>query len=63
MRITRSTTRRKTTALPALLTLAALLAGCGAADLYESPESPFHVIGRVPLPSANEGVAALGDFA
>ena len=41
----------------------AALAGCGAADLYEAPESPFHVIGRVPLPSANEGVAALGDYA
>ncbi len=62
MRITATTTRRKAAAA-AVCALAALLAGCGAADLYESPESPFHVIGRVPLPSANEGVAALGDFA
>ncbi|MDO9173089.1 MAG: SUMF1/EgtB/PvdO family nonheme iron enzyme [bacterium] len=62
MRITGKTIRRQVPAAAACA-LAALLAGCGAADLYESPESPFHVIGRVPLPSANEGVAALGDFA
>jgi len=62
MRITGKTIRRQASTAAAC-TLAALLAGCGAADLYESPESPFHVIGRVPLPSANEGVAALGDFA
>ncbi|MDO9693623.1 MAG: SUMF1/EgtB/PvdO family nonheme iron enzyme [Candidatus Latescibacteria bacterium] len=63
MRTTRSLTGRRRAATPFALVLAALLAGCGAADLYESPESPFQVIGRVPLPSANEGVAALGDFA
>ncbi len=33
--------------------------GCGAADLYEAPVSPFRVIGRVPLPSENYGVASL----
>ncbi len=41
----------------------AVLLGCGAADLYEAPESPFHVVASVPLPSANEGVACLGDYA
>ena len=48
-----------------LITVAAatVLLGCGAADLYEAPESPFHIVGTVPLPSANEGVAALGDYA
>ena len=33
-----------------LIAAVAVLVGCGAADLYEAPESPFHVIGRVPLP-------------
>jgi len=46
-----------------LLATAATLVGCGAADLYESPESPFHIVGTVPLPSDNEGVAAIGDYA
>lgn len=40
-----------------------LLGGCGEADPYEIPVSPFQVIGRVPLPSENEGVASLGDYA
>ena len=47
--------------LLALLPLA--LGGCGEADPYEIPVSPFQVIGRVPLPSENEGVASLGDYA
>lgn len=40
-----------------------LLIGCGEADPYEIPKSPFQIIGRVPLPSGNEGVASLGDYA
>ena len=49
--------------LPVLVAVAALLGGCGAADLYEAPESPFHVIGSVLLPSDNEAVAAIGQYA
>ncbi len=43
--------------------LALLLAGCGAQDLYAPPGAPFELTARVPLPSANEGVALLGDHA
>ncbi len=43
--------------------VAALLSGCGAADLYEAPESPFHVVAGVSLPSDNEGVAVIGQYA
>ena len=56
-------TMRNTTRLFLLAALATLLGGCGAADLYQAPESPFHIIGTVPLPSANEGVAAIGQYA
>ena len=42
---------------------AAVFSGCGAADPYEIPESPFTEVGRVALPSDIEGVAALGDYA
>ncbi len=56
-------TKRDMMRLPVLVAVAALLGGCGAADLYQAPESPFHIIGTVPLPSANEGVAAVGNYA
>ncbi|MBU1072934.1 hypothetical protein KKG45_06785, partial [bacterium] len=56
-------TKRDMMRFPVLVAIAALLGGCGAADLYVAPESPFHIVGRVPLPSANEGVAALGQYA
>jgi formylglycine-generating enzyme required for sulfatase activity len=46
-----------------MVAAAAALVGCGAADLYEAPESPFHIIATVPLPSDNEGVIVLGDHA
>ncbi len=39
------------------------LAGCAQQDLYEPPGAPFQRVGRVPLPSENEGVAALDRFA
>lgn len=37
----------------------AFLAACGQQDLYEPPGSPYTVVGRLPLPSANVGVAVL----
>nr|MEE4269075.1 SUMF1/EgtB/PvdO family nonheme iron enzyme [Candidatus Krumholzibacteria bacterium] len=37
--------------------------GCAEQDLYEPPGAPFQRVGRVPLPSQNEGVAALGRHA
>ncbi len=53
---------------PSLLTatMAVLLLtpwGCGEQDLYRPPVSPYLVIGVLPLPSANEGVHVLGDYA
>ena len=45
------------------LLLAVVPAGCGVSDLYDPPRAPFHVVGRVALPSANEGVAVLEDHA
>jgi len=39
------------------------LSGCAQQDLYEPPGAPFHIVGKVPLPSENEGVAALDRFA
>jgi|GEM_PF-1457312 len=38
-------------------------AGCGEQDLYKPPHSPWQVIGRVTLPSINEDVSVLGDYA
>jgi len=40
-----------------------LLAACGRQDLYELPDSPYPMLGRLDLPSANEGVAVLGQYA
>ncbi|MCP4291830.1 MAG: SUMF1/EgtB/PvdO family nonheme iron enzyme [bacterium] len=37
--------------------------GCAQQDLYEPPGSPFEEVGRVPLPSENEGVAIIGRYA
>ncbi len=42
---------------------AGLLPGCGEQDLYEVPDSPYRIIARVPLPSAAEDVAVLGNHA
>ena len=47
----------------ACLALALLCAGCGQQDLYSPPGAPVHVLGRLPLPSVNEGVAVLGSHA
>ena len=47
--------------LAALLALAALTAGCGKQDLYEPPGSPYEIVGHLRLPSANEGLAVLGN--
>jgi len=44
----------------AVLSIGAVLAGCGQQDLYEPPGSPYQVVGRVPLPSTNEAVAVVG---
>ena len=49
--------------LLSLILGAVLLAGCAQQDLYEPPGAPFQRVGRVPLPSENEGVAALDRFA
>ncbi len=47
-----------------LLGITLLLAiGCGKQDLYEFPDSPYPKLGQVHLPSSNEGVAVLGDYA
>ena len=47
-----------------LLGTALLLAiGCGKQDLYEFPDSPYPKLGQIDLPSSNEGVAVLGDYA
>ena len=40
-----------------------LLAGCGEQELYEPPESPFQVSGRLALPSEATDVAVLGRYA
>ena len=58
--------RRERTSLMAWLAAMAgvmLLAGCGAQDLYEPPESPVQIVGHLPLPSQVEDVAVLGDYA
>jgi formylglycine-generating enzyme required for sulfatase activity len=41
----------------------AILAGCGAADLYEPPTSDYAISGRLALPSRAEDVSILGDVA
>jgi formylglycine-generating enzyme required for sulfatase activity len=43
--------------------LAALLAGCGAQELYKPPEAPVAIVGRLSLPSEAQGVDVLGDYA
>jgi formylglycine-generating enzyme required for sulfatase activity len=45
--------------LPAVL----LTLGCGIQDLYETPDSPYQPVGQVLLPSMNEGVAVMDDYA
>lgn len=55
------TTKNRTAATAAIGL--ALLAGCAQQDLYEPPGAPFQRVGRVPLPSQNEGVAVLERFA
>ncbi|MCP4550122.1 MAG: SUMF1/EgtB/PvdO family nonheme iron enzyme [bacterium] len=49
--------------LIALLVMAILPTGCGKEDLYTIPDSPYKVVGRLPLPSINTGVDVLGDYA
>ncbi|MBN2171573.1 MAG: SUMF1/EgtB/PvdO family nonheme iron enzyme [Candidatus Krumholzibacteriota bacterium] len=49
--------------IAATLLLATALAGCANQDLYELPDSPWHVVGRLPLPSINEGVDVMGNYA
>jgi hypothetical protein len=41
----------------------AMLVGCAQQDLYEPPGAPFTRVGRVSLPSENEGVAVMGRYA
>jgi len=45
------------------LALIALAGSCGKEDLYEIPDSPYPLVGRLPLPSINESVAVIGDYA
>lgn len=48
----------------ALATSLTLFAGsCGKQDLYELPDSPYPEVGHLPLPSINENVEILGDYA
>jgi len=49
--------------IAAALLLATALAGCADQDLYELPDSPWRLVGHLPLPSINEGVDVLGDYA
>ncbi|MBM3287670.1 MAG: hypothetical protein FJY88_10035, partial [Candidatus Eisenbacteria bacterium] len=58
--------RRKATWARGVLLLivgAGALNGCGEQDLYEPPQSPIQVIGRLALPSVVEDVDALGSHA
>lgn len=43
--------------------LLALLAGCGAQELYEPPTAPFARVATLELPSEAQGVSAIGDHA
>ena len=45
------------------LSCALLWAGCAQQDLYEPPGAPFTRVGSVSLPSQNEGVAVMGNYA
>ena len=40
-----------------------LAGSCGKQDLYELPDSPYEQVGHLPLPSINNSVAILGDYA
>jgi formylglycine-generating enzyme required for sulfatase activity len=42
------------------LALIMLLTACGKQDLYDPPGSPYEVVGHLPLPSLNEGLAVIG---
>jgi len=50
-------------AIALALALIALAGSCGKEDLYEIPDSPYPLVGRLPLPSINESVAVIGDYA
>jgi formylglycine-generating enzyme required for sulfatase activity len=55
---------RRTQTGPLLIIFAlCLLGACGKQDLYEAPGSPYVVVGRLPLPTANEGVAVIEHYA
>ena len=43
-----------------ILVLLMLLTACGKQDLYDPPGSPYEVVGHLPLPSLNEGLAVIG---
>jgi len=60
-RIPRAACRPAAAALA--LAAVAALAGCGEQELYEAPGSPFARAARLPLPSAVEGVAVIGERA
>jgi formylglycine-generating enzyme required for sulfatase activity len=53
--------------IPTALAIAAVAAlfagGCGEQDLYKPPHAPWQVVGRVALPSINEDVSMLGEYA
>ncbi len=49
--------------LPKVALCLAVLAGCGAQDLYEPPTAPYMIAGRLSLPSRVEDVSVLGDYA
>jgi formylglycine-generating enzyme required for sulfatase activity len=50
-------------AIALALALIAFAGSCGKEDLYEIPDSPYPLVGRLPLPSINESVAVIGDYA
>ncbi len=52
--------RISTRALLALMAAVLMVSGCGKQDLYEPPGSPYEIVGHLPLPSKNEGLAVLG---
>jgi formylglycine-generating enzyme required for sulfatase activity len=50
-------------AIALALALIAFAGSCGKEDLYEIPDSPYPLVGRLPLPSINESVAVIDDYA
>ena len=55
--------KRRFLAAGAILAGCLTLVNCGEQDLYKPPVSPYHISGRVSLPSLAQGVDILGNYA